>query len=975
MEKREFKERKMENIKIFISYSWDSLEHRAWVKKLADTLEEIEEISVAWDGYDLDSLVDKNYFMEAGIHDADYVLVVATTKYKEKADDRINGVGLETFLASAVHWEGMVREKRSKLIVMQREQDSTPRYLKGHFRLDFTDDALFPKSIEELLSLLRGRATAQRPKKRRSLTTLSEVAYDFTRVEELIQVNHPNRRALVTGAAGTDFSGNHRVKYELWETKSPAVGYFLALHPSGNIKQSAQHAAQQLLKAEIRPGDITVLRPRVGRPEQDLIARTFNEVGLSTRVHECTYKEYIWDYCIDASLKQIDQPSPIENYTNQALTYISNENGESIRVEPALDHVVEALQKPSKVAAHLIVAPGGMGKTSLCLSVAQRLHFREDLRSSVVLIQAESIKKYVAERGLAQSRVESIYDIYELYAKYQGHGKLFERSTFDLAVVCGNLSVIIDGLDELTSLFQERFDVGAFLESLKHLHDQLGSSNVLLTTRNHVIADDIRLESLAIERYELLGFDTESCRSYVNRRLASYTSAESMAEKVMSQIAKIRIRDDEGRIIPFLADISTTVVEDELRDGRTDDLDVSDDLTPYPSNNDLTDHIIYSVLRREKTRHEVEIPEAEVVELISELVIDFGKRWPASQMFERLNILYEARASSIASKLQLNPLLVVKGDDIELRYSFLSSYLEVLLMLRGLMHTSLEKSTILAFSRLIPDNEEGEDLKRFFRTNLLGVEKALAAIIPKLRDEAVSESSSKSTRVDSERAKAAIAGLLHVYFAIHKLPVQETTEKLLSFYGLCGYEECQRTLNGLYIKGSFPTLDFSNLIVTRSRFHGYRNLMACRFSKTKFMYSTFEDCADIAIKNTQLEPSMIDITCDPGDLQEAFVVTQGSKAEEKAMIHSEISRFLRSFFRGDHFIDNKRQFIKFSNKVPGLAADKFDRLLAAGYFLHTKAKTVADFYEISPAFKPSVRKFVSDGYPDAKLKRFIAEVS
>lgn len=964
----------MENIKIFISYSWDSSEHRTWVNKLADTLEEIEEISVTWDGYDLDSLVDKNHFMEAGIHEADYVLVVTTAQYKAKADSRMNGVGIETILASAVHWDGMLRDKRSKLIVMQREQYSTPRYLKGHFHLDFTEDTQFPKQIEELLALLRGSATVQRPKKNRSIAGLTEGTYDFTRVEELIQVNHPNRRALVSGTAGTDFSGGNRVKYELWETKSPALGYFLALHASGTIKQSAQHAAQQLLKAGVRPSDITVLRPRVARPEQDLIARTFNEAGLATRIHECTYKEYIWDYCIDASLKKIDPPSPIENYTNQALTYAHNETGESVRVDSALDHVVEALQKPSKVAAHLIVAPGGMGKTSLCLSVAKRLHFREDLRSSVILIQAESIKKYVAQRGLAQSRVESIYDIYELYAKYQGHGKLFERSTFDLAVVCGNLTVIIDGLDELTSLFQERFDVSAFLESLKYLHDQLGSSHVLLTTRNHVVADDIRLDSLRIERYELLGFDTESCLRYVNRRLAGYASIESMANKVMSQISKIRIRDSEGRIIPFLADISTTVVEDELRDGKTDDLDVSDDSTPYPSNNDLTDHIIYSVLRREKIRHDVEIPETEVVELISELVIDFGKRWSVSQMSERLNILYEARASSIASKLQLNPLLVVKGDDIELRYSFLSSYFEVLLMLRGLMRTSLEKSTTLAFSRLSPDNEEAQDLKRFFAAHLSDVENALAAIVPKLRDEAISEPSSKTTKIDIERAKAAIAGLLHLYFAIQKLNVQDTTEKLLFIFGLDGRTESQRTLKGLCIKGAFPTVDFSNLIVTQSRFQGYRNLMACRFSKTTFMYSIFEDCADLAITNTQLEPSMIDITCDPGDLQEAFAVAQRNKAEEKAMIHTEITRFLHSFFRGDRFIDNRRQFIKFSNKVPGLAADRFDRLLATGYFLHTKAKTVADFYEIAPDFKPSVRKFLSDGYPDARLKRFIAEV-
>lgn len=962
----------METIKVFISYSWDSEQHRAWVKKFVDSLEEIEEITTVWDGYDLDSLVDKNFFMEHGIHDADYAIVISTGQYKAKADDRKNGVGLETFLMSALHWKGLLREKRSKIIGVLREPESIPNYLDGHLYIDFSQDAQFQKKFEELLALLQGKATFERPKKRRSLTGTSETSYDFTRVEELIQVNHPNRRAIVNAEQGTDFSGANRVKYELWETRSPSLSYFLALHPSGTISQSVPRATQALLTAGLRPNDITVLRPRPPQPGQELIAGLFAEAGLRIKAHELTYKDYIWDFCIDATLKSIDPPSPIENYTNQALTFFSPETGESVRAESAVDHIVETLLKPSRAAAHLVVAPGGMGKTSLCLSVATALHFREDLRSSVILIQAESIKKYVAERGLAQSRIESIYEIYEMYAKLQGHGRLFERSTFDLAVVCGNLTVIIDGLDELASLFQERFDVHAFLESLKQLHDQLGTSNVLLTTRNSVIAEDAGLEALGVERYELLGFDTDSCRKYVGRRLAGYPGAPALVEKVMAQIAKLRIRDDDGRIIPFLADISTTVVEDGLRGANNDGFDVSDDLTPYPSNNSLTDHIVYSMLRREKIRHGLEMPESEVVDLISELVVDFGKRWPNEQMLERLRLLYDAKAPVIASKLELNPLLVKKGDDIELRYSFLSSYFEVLLMLRALMRTSLEVGPIRAFARLSPDNEEAQELKRFFAANLAEVEAAMAAIVPKLRDQACSDS---SVKLDIESAKRAMAGLLQILFSIQKLPIEETTEKLLSFFGLRGSSDSVRTLTGLYIKGSFPALDFTNLIVTQSRFLGYRNLMAGRFQNTKFMYSTFEDCADLAYKGTELLPSMIDsATCTFGDLKDAFAVTQANRQGEKAMVTAEVERFLSSFFSGDRFVEKRVDFIKYSNKVQGLAADKFARLVAKGYFILAKSKTVGDFYEVAPSFQSSVRRFLSDGYPDAKLKGFIAAV-
>jgi TIR domain len=962
----------MQPIKVFISYSWDNADHQAWVRKFVDDLERIAEITTIWDGYDLDSLIDKNFFMEKGIHDADYVIAIATAQYKVKADDRKKGVGLETYLATALHWEGLLKDSRSKVIGVLREPDSMPRYLAGHFYIDFTKDAQYPAKFEEVVRLLQKQATFERPKKTRRLAGAPEASYDFTRVEELIQVNHPNRRAIVNTDQGTDFSGSLRVKYELWETRSPALSYFLALHPSGTISHIVPKAAEALRAARIKLNDITVLRPKSPVPGAELVASLFTQARMDIDVHELTYKEYIWSYCIDASLKGIDPPSPIDNYTNQALTYTDPETGEPVRVESAADHMVETLGRPSRAAAHLIVAPGGMGKTSLCLSVAKMLHFRDDLRSSVILIQAESIKKYVEERGLAQSRIESIYDIYEIYAKLQGHGKLFDRSTFDLAVVCGNLTVIIDGLDELASLFQDRFDVLGFLESLKQLHDQLGSSNILLTTRNNVIAEDARLEAAGIERYELLGFDIDSCRMYVGKRLSSYPKSSDLVAKVMTQITKLKIRDEADRVIPFLADICTTVIEDGLRGAGSDGFEVSDDPTPYPSNNGLTDHIVHSMLRRETTRQSMEMSETAVVDLISGLVVDYGKRWPIDQMLERLKMIYDDKAAGHAAKLELNPLFLKKGDDIELRYSFLSSHFEVLLMLRALMEANLDASPIRALSRLGADSEEAQELKRYFSSNYAEVEAALALFIPALRDTACNDSAGKA---DREAAKRAMAGLLNIFFSIQKLPIDQTTEKLLGFFGLKGKSSSSRTLSGLHIKGTFPPLDFTNLIVTQSRFLGYRNLMAGRFRNTQFMYSTFEDCADRAITNSELLPSMIDgTTCGVGDLQEAFVVTREAQDDEKAMIKTEVQKYLGSFFSGGRFVEKSDKFIKYSNKLPGLAADRLGRLVAEGYVFLAKSKNSGDFYEITPSFQPSVRKFLSDNYPDAKIKLFIEKV-
>jgi hypothetical protein len=959
----------MVQTKVFISYSWDSTEHKEWVRKLADTLEEIEELHVTWDGYDLDSLVDKNFFMENGICDADLILVVTTKKYKDKADNRSGGVGIETYLASAEHWDGMLRDKKSKLLVLNRENESTPRYLSGHFHLDFNDEALYERNVNSLLDLIRSRSAIQRPKKSKTLASKDGV-YEFTKIEELIRVNHPNRRAIVNTAEGTDYSGSNRIKYELWETKSPRLGYFLALHANINITQTARHAVGKLRAAGLKPTDITVLRHRHARPEQELISTVFVDNKFTTDVYECTYKEYIWDYCIDEALKDIEPPTAIENYTNQSLSFVNSETGEVERITSALDHMVDSLMRPSDVTAYLIVAPGGMGKTSLCLSVAKKLNFRNDLRSSVILIQAESIKRYIADNGIVQSRIDSVYDIYELYAKHQGHSKLFDRSTFDLAVVCGNLTVIIDGLDELSSLFQDKFDIDAFLESLKQLHDQLGSSNVLLTTRNNVVAVDAGLEELSIAKYELLGFDANSCNQYVSKRLQGYSESSSLVQKVMRQIAKVRLQDHDGRIVPFLADIATTVVEDELKEGKGREFELSEDLTPYPSNNNLTDHIVHSILRREETRQELDISVTEVVEIISGLVVDFGKRWPAAEMLERLQILYETRARSIFSKLSLNPLLLSRNGDLELRYSFLSSYFEVALMLQGILGSSLGKESIRSLAKLSADSEEATELRRYFTNHPQEVEAALKPLIQELRKRAVCTDIVKVPMVERENAKRAIASLLQLIGSAQKRSMNAITEKIFDLYGIPNSASASRTLDGLFIKGDFPALDFTNLVVTNSHFQGYKNLLASRFLKSMFIYSVFEDCGDAGAGNTSLESAMIDSTCDVGDLKDVFALSRASKGDEKAIVQAETTRFLHSFFRGDRFADVKVAHIKFSTKMPGLAPDKFNRLLAEGFIVLSKEKTVASFYEISSAFKPSVRKYLVDGYPDAYMKKF-----
>ncbi|HCG8251658.1 TPA: toll/interleukin-1 receptor domain-containing protein [Vibrio parahaemolyticus] len=166
--------------RLFISYSWEDQSHDDWVEKLAHSLDQYPDIHVIWDKYDLNSSVDKNHFMEQGVFTADYMLVVATKTYVEKANSRAGGVGIETFMSVSRHWEQMLDEqkKRTHSIVILKDKGQVPNYLKGHCYIDFTDNAQFEQSLEELLKEINKTRKISRPKKVTHLSTSKKKVID-----------------------------------------------------------------------------------------------------------------------------------------------------------------------------------------------------------------------------------------------------------------------------------------------------------------------------------------------------------------------------------------------------------------------------------------------------------------------------------------------------------------------------------------------------------------------------------------------------------------------------------------------------------------------------------------------------------------------------------------------------------------------------------------------------------------------------
>ena len=141
----------------FVSYSWESKEHRDWVKALSKRLRG-DGVDVTLDEWHLRPASAIPRFMESAVRDNDFVLIVCTEVYRGKADNRTGGVGPENDLMTGELLEKGNREKFIPILRSGNWIDSRPAWLAGSFYLDFRgtpyDEANYQHLLDALFHLL-----------------------------------------------------------------------------------------------------------------------------------------------------------------------------------------------------------------------------------------------------------------------------------------------------------------------------------------------------------------------------------------------------------------------------------------------------------------------------------------------------------------------------------------------------------------------------------------------------------------------------------------------------------------------------------------------------------------------------------------------------------------------------------------------------------------------------------------------------
>lgn len=133
-----------EHPKVFISYSWEDEEHIEWTKELANYLIK-NGVDAHIDQYDLEIGDRLPQFMEREITNADYVLIICTPNYKEKANNRKSGVGYEGHIIAGELFQNQNEKKFIPIIRKGQIEECFPTYLIGKLGINFKNDNKFER--------------------------------------------------------------------------------------------------------------------------------------------------------------------------------------------------------------------------------------------------------------------------------------------------------------------------------------------------------------------------------------------------------------------------------------------------------------------------------------------------------------------------------------------------------------------------------------------------------------------------------------------------------------------------------------------------------------------------------------------------------------------------------------------------------------------------------------------------------------
>lgn len=674
------------------------------------------------------------------------------------------------------------------------------------------------------------------------------------------------------------------------------------LYKARSIPQALRELLRHLNKAPNRVDLCIVSRELISEAHLKSYSEQLLGAGCEN-IYINPVKKFIYDRIIKEFIPGISS-FPASLYVDQKV-YRSDAEPISSRVYASRFIRSNLSSQVALKPISVILGQGGIGKTTLCRSIANHFERLSSKNEYLLLVTKSDILN-----GYSGMPINSIVDLYREYRNEHGEktNTIGDRS-FEIALSSGSLVMMIDGIDEIESALAGSFNMEGFINSIGDLNTTLGSCKVFLTSR-HLGADRFRsLENAEV--LELKGFTSEDVTEYI----------KNLDPNVHRSIRKIasKIQAKSGFVNPYLLSIAARAL------GRSDEEDISseDQESNKLDSSEPFQYILSKMLGREIEKQSLGISIDSYYDLLEYIVVDSENSLTFSDFQSYTDTMFCPAGGS--------PTILV------------DSYLKCFLFKFSEGRVSIDHEEYVALIRIkalysaisLERTINATDINRAMTifgedpSDSLGVrEKVLQLLWFDQVDISLVNSnlikyfdafkSFVSTRIP--RAKYAIYALHQFALKINR--AKDAAEAAVILTMLHG----ENKITHMYILGDFPVLDLSGRILESCEFNGFKKFLRCKVDEgTSFRRCRVSNSSDL-FSSEFFKPAMFDDDCYLDEALKLAITHSADKKEgREAKLRSDIKQIFKVMRLGLGF--NPKSMNKIKQNTSLIGGKSYETLL------------------------------------------------
>ncbi|WP_432399707.1 NACHT domain-containing protein [Pantoea allii] len=627
---------------------------------------------------------------------------------------------------------------------------------------------------------------------------------------------------------------------------------------------------------------------------EDILIKSNCEKYFISEIGKFIYKRVVEK---NTSMKLIQPP---ENYVDQivycnneisllgskyARSFIKSTDYSSLRINPI----------------SIILGQGGIGKTTFCLSLAKMINDAPNIEKRILLItKTDIINNFSGET------IDSISKLYMEYTRnISGQARPISHETFPLALSCGSIILIIDGVDEIESALGDKFKMELFLESINQLNENLKSCRVLITSR-----DSNALRFSSVENSDLVyikGFSAKDIDEYT-------TKDEKEIQKRIKEFA-LKIKNNNDLVNPYLLHVIRQFHFEKVRESW----EKEEIITKKLLLNEPFDYCLARALMREIEKQSLHITVDDYCDLLDEIVIEKENKME-SDHFEDYIEVYLQKNGSTAPPRREPYLKFFLLEEKDLITSMSHTEYVAHIMLNKLFFVFLDKSLVTPNDIRIVRSIFGSTKSESFGLRERLIKKLIAQDI-----EDFSFEEKIITLLNGVKKNG--SGII-TYRAIHELHMlafefwnpKTATERRKILEKL----HTNSMIKGICIMSDCLSIDFTDCVVENGVFRHFRNFFNCKINEnTKFINCEFSDCTASFKRENIRSDVFIECKLDDG-MRHLLYAGDDKRGEIATKAKSDVKQVLKSMRQGLGFLSMSLNKIKAqSNLVTGKSYDEF----------------------------------------------------